>query len=148
MNKWFRENGFLSDEGKEALKDFQSALNEVLSSFEVEDMTVSGLQTLQSNMSKMVGDAISNLLQARLEVEVDKQNNPLWKLTDEEFYASLKEKYGERWMLVGLTKEELSRCPKPSKEDVKRVMDEAREIGQAIIANTYPVVIDPNLRFK
>ena len=104
------------------------------------------LQTLHSNMSRMVGDAVANVVQAREEIEADKRNNPLWKLTDEEFHASLKEKYGEKWMLVGLTKEELNRCPRPSRKEIR----EALEMGAADAASiVYPHVhINPGLRFR
>jgi hypothetical protein len=146
MSKWFKGNGFLSDEGKEALKNFREAMEEILASEEVEEMKVSELQTLQSNMSKMVGDAVSNVLQAREEIEADKRSNPLWKLTDEEFYASLKEKYGEKWMLVGLTKEEFARCPRPSRKQLREAWEQGAADAASIV---HPQVrIDPGLRFR
>ena len=146
MSKWFKENGFLSDDGKEALKDFQRALDEILISDEVEEMSQGELQTLQSNMAKMVGDTVSSVFRSRAEVEADKRNNPLWKLTNEEFYASLKAKYGDGWQLVGLTKEELNRCPPLSRKEIREALEKGAKEAASIV---HPQVhIDPGLRFR
>lgn len=66
MSKYFKDNGFLSEEGEELVADFKSSLSAMLVDA---DMSQSELQTLGSNLSKLVGDAISNTIQAKSELK-------------------------------------------------------------------------------
>ncbi len=143
MSKWFKENGFLSDEGKSALAEFSEALNGVLRSPEGQDLTDSELLALQANMAKIVGDLISNTLQARSE-----ETKMLNHITDEQFESYLQEKYGDNWMLVGLTKQEQIRLSASFARRLEKALAEAFDIRQGVIASTPQVRIDPNLRFK
>lgn len=63
MNKWFKESGFLSDDGSKALAGLKQALEDILSSPEGKNLTYSELQTLQANVANMVGNLFSNKLQ-------------------------------------------------------------------------------------
>ncbi len=151
MNKFFKDNGFLSEEGEQLTGDFRSALTKLFARRDdVHKMSVSELQSLGANLAKMVGDAVSKQIQ----VLDDKARNKaalarkLADMTDEQFYAFMTAKYGDRWQLVSITDEELERCPRMSEEQMQKVMDEALAIRQAVIAGTPIVMVDPKLRFK
>lgn len=143
MSKWFKENGFLSDEGKKALAGLKETLEGVLASPEGRDLTDNELQALQANVANMVGNLFSNTLQARSE-----ESKMLDRMTDEQFELYLFEKYGDNWMLVSLTKQEQIRSSAAFARRIEKAFAEAYEIRQAVIANTPQINIDPNLRFK
>lgn len=65
MNKMFKDNGFLSEEGKKVLQPLHDGLMEVRSSIEVRQMTVQELQVLQANLAKLIGDFISDEIYIR-----------------------------------------------------------------------------------
>ncbi len=143
MSKWFKENGFLDDEGKKALAGLKEALEGVLASPEGKSLSESELQTLQANVANMVGTAFSNALQTRSE-EAEMLNH----MTDEQFDSFLQEKYGNQWMLTVLTRQEQLRSSAAFARRLEKAFAEALEIKQGVIASTPPVYIDPNLRFK
>lgn len=58
----FKENGFLSEEGKKVMQPLHDGLMEVMSSVEVQSMSVQELQVLQANLAKLVGDAVSGAI--------------------------------------------------------------------------------------
>lgn len=59
MSKMFKENCFLSDEGKKVVQPLHDALQEVFSSIEVRNMSVTELQILGCNLAKALGDTVS-----------------------------------------------------------------------------------------
>lgn len=60
MSRFFKENGFLSKEGKELLQYVRASLVELLASEEVSKMDESELAVLGSNLSTMVGESVFN----------------------------------------------------------------------------------------
>jgi len=62
MIKMFQETGFLSPEGIKILEPFQKELNNLLKTNNVKAMDTQEVLILQAALSKIVGDAISNLL--------------------------------------------------------------------------------------
>lgn len=59
MVKMFKENGWLTEEGKKVLQPLHDALMDVRSSKEVRELTVQELYILQANLAKLVGDFVS-----------------------------------------------------------------------------------------
>ena len=115
-SKWFKENGVLSQEGERAFIEIRDEVDNFLDQDEVQDMSISELQTLGSCIAKFVADRIHNKISHRHQV-----TNKLEAMTDDEFYDYLKEKYGEHiWQFCTLTPEELARCPVPSLEDFEK----------------------------
>ncbi len=114
---WFQGNGFLSEEGKRMLIDFRDALDNILSKDEVREMTFAQVQTLGSNLHKMVGDAISDRISNRMQFA-----NNLEKMTDEQFEAYLEAKYGNIWRFITLNPEELARVRPLTDEQIKKAM--------------------------
>lgn len=51
-----KENGRLSDSGREAVKDFKEALTEILDLDKVKSMQLNELNSLQSNLLSIVKD--------------------------------------------------------------------------------------------
>lgn len=100
-NKWFKGNGFLTEEGERALIDFKYGLETVMSTDDVRNMTVAEVQTLQANLAKKVGDAVSHHLTRRLQ-----EANALSEMTDKEVDAYLTDKYGKIWPELTLSPEE------------------------------------------
>jgi len=62
MNKMFKDNGFLSEEGDKVLHSFHYGLTEIMATAEVRAMSVQELHVLQANLAKLVGDAVSNAI--------------------------------------------------------------------------------------
>lgn len=143
MNKYFKDNAQLTDEGKQVLKPLSEALEQIFGTQTVKDMSVQEIETLASNMAKMVADFVFDKKIVKNEI-VKKFN----EMTDEQFEAYLKAKYGPQYMLVGLTKEELDRVPPLSKEDLKKAMEEGRQAYKAVYESRSGVRLDPSLRFK
>ncbi len=81
MTKMFKENGFLTEEGKKVLQPLHDALMEVMSSVEVRNMSVQELQVLQANLAKAVGDTTSAAIQSKNTVFHDdpKCNGFVWR---------------------------------------------------------------------
>lgn len=69
MTTMFKENGFLSEEGKKVLQPLHDGLTEVMTSVEVHNMSVQELQVLQANLAKLVGDAVSGAIFVRSKSE-------------------------------------------------------------------------------
>ncbi len=136
MSKLFTGNGFLTKEGERFTSDFRYGLEQIMSSDEVGDMSLAELHTLQANLTKMVGDAISKRVSRNMRLE-----NQLAAMTDEEFYAHLKEKYGDNWILHSLEKEERARIPVP---DMQKLADEMKYVGEEI----HKLMIQNGVRFK
>jgi hypothetical protein len=107
--KWFKENGFFSEEGEYAMMHFKDGLNDLVNKDEMKEMSITQLQTLKSNVLKMVSDALSE--------EIGKKRAEAAKfaaMTDEQFLAYLDERHGEEfWPIVngGLNREEEDRLP-------------------------------------
>lgn len=62
MSKMFKENGFLSDEGKAVLQPLHDALMEVMASPDIRGMSAQELLTLQGNLAKLIGDVLSGAI--------------------------------------------------------------------------------------
>lgn len=119
-SKWFKENGFLSDEGDKAFLEVKTELENLLDTDEVRDMTISELQTLGSCLAKLTADRIHDKI-----VHRQRMTSELETMTDDQFYAYLKDKYGEHvWQFCTLSPEELARCPVPSLADFEKIMQE------------------------
>lgn len=65
MTNMFKENGFLSEEGKKVLQPLHDGLTEVMTSPEVRNLSVQELQVLQANLAKLIGDAVSGAIFAK-----------------------------------------------------------------------------------
>jgi len=124
MDKLFAGNRLLTAEGDRLLSDFRYGLIQVMSSDEVSDMSDNELQTLQSSLNKLVGDAISNRMARNMQFA-----NELNAMTDEQFYVHLKDKYGDNWALNSLEKEERARLPL---SDLQKLSNTQKYISQAI----------------
>ena len=98
---WFKGNGFLSEEGERSLIDFRYGLDSVMEKDEVRNMTVGEVQTLQSNLAKLVGDAFSKHLSRRLQ-----EAKALESMSDKEVVVYLEDKYGAIWRELTLSPEE------------------------------------------
>jgi hypothetical protein len=125
MKDLFKENGSLTEEGERFIIDFQYGLSQIMESDEVQEMSDDQLRTLQSNLMKMIGRVFTIKMSRNLQFL-----NDLFTLTDEQFYAHLKDKYGDNWIFHSLEKEERERIPLP---DLQKIADESKYIGETII---------------
>lgn len=107
MDELFTGNGFLTEKGNSFISDFRYSLHQIMQSDEVSEMTESELRTLESNLHKLVGDAISKYI-----ARIIQFTHELNAMTDKQFYTFLKNKYGKNWMLQSLVKEERDRLPR------------------------------------
>lgn len=140
----YGDNGHLTDHGVHVTHSVKMAVYKLLNiNEEVKQMGEDELRTLGAALQKIVGDQISDRIQLKNEVA-----RKLAAMKDEEFYTHLKEKYGDNWMLVSLTGEELERCPRLSKEEIEKSLEEGRKAAQEYYDNIPMVRIDPGLRFK
>jgi hypothetical protein len=143
FDKLYKDNGILTEEGKNLLAPVEEALRKVFASPEVREMSISQLRTLGSSLSHLVGETTSNVIQGKTEL-----TNRMEKLTDEQFEAYLKAKYGDKWMLVSLTPEEFARVRPLSRESIEKALEEGRKAAEDYYKNVPAVRIDPGLRFR
>jgi hypothetical protein len=120
MTKMFKDNGFLSEEGKKVLQPLHDELMELFSNPEVRNMSVSELRVLGANLAKAVGDLTSGAILARNQMAAK-----LAAMSDEQFEAYLKARYGEGWMFQSLTPEELERAPRLQTEEIMNTLKES-----------------------
>ena len=112
MSKLYKENGLLSEHGVVVTHPVKMALYKVLNQHEdIKCLSENELRTLGGALQKIVGDAISERIHFKSEV-----NKKLAAMSDEQFTGYLKAKYGSRWMLQSLTTEEFARVPPASIE--------------------------------
>jgi hypothetical protein len=146
MNKYFTDNGFLSEEGKKLVEDFNFGLAVTFMQEAVKSMSENELRTLGANLGKIIGDLISDTLLARVLLK-----NELDAMTDEHFTAYMKAKYGKNWMLISITDEEFGRVKKMdsmSDAAIDQALKEGAEAREQYLKNTPSFHIDPGLRFK
>ena len=113
MKKLFTDNGFLNHAGKEAFGQVQAALDSTLSDV-CRDMSEQELLMVQAVLAKMVGDTMSSYMQSKRDLK-----NKFAAMSDEQFDAFLKAKYGDKWRFISLTKEEYERVPRLTQEEVR-----------------------------
>jgi hypothetical protein len=123
FEKLFKENTFLTEEGKEFLEPFQKALDAVFASPEGRELTISQIRILGSTLAHMVGDKVSNTIQERSDL-TSKFNS----MNDDEFKAYMEAKYGPRWIFISVTMEELERCTKLSENHAFSIMEESQKL--------------------
>jgi len=105
MNKMYKENGLLSEHGQVVTSPVKLAVYKLLNQDEeIKQMDESQLRVLGGVLQKIVADQISERIQFKNEVA-----KKMSEMEDAEFERLLKKKYGDRWMLVSLEKEELDR---------------------------------------
>ena len=120
MSKLFKDNGFLTEAGQKALSQFKGTLEDLFASKLVKDMSEAELRVLGCNLASIVGDAISNRLQAKRNVTKKFQ-----AMDDKQFQAYLVAKYGDNWMFQSLTPDELDRCPKLQFQEIENILKES-----------------------
>lgn len=116
MRKLFQGNGLLTEEGRNVFQTLQSVLDGVVSDT-CRNMSESEMLTVQAALAKMVGDTMSNAMQAKRDLK-----NKFAAMTNEQFEAYLKVKYGEKWPLISLTQEELDRVPRLTRDEVDEAL--------------------------
>lgn len=153
MNKLFKENGFLSEEGEQFLLSFKKVFSEILNSDEINMMTTSELRVFGSILSSMIADTISKTISDRTTLS-DSYN----AMSDEQFMEHLNKKYdkapchqniksGFSWLLsMKLSKEESVRATKLFHNNIKSLL----EAGVKDIPKSYHggVIFDNKKRFK
>ena len=142
MKDFFNGNGVLTEEGKTLLLDFNTALDNLMASDNVMDMTENDLRLLGSYLSSVIGNRISKRISTKLQTK-----SQFDAMTDDEFYAYLQQKYGQLWRLLTLTHEEYHRVPQLTDEEIKSALEEGARQRKAV-EDTFGSFIDPNIRFK
>jgi hypothetical protein len=117
QTNWFKENGFFSEEGLKSIMHFSSGLQDLVNKEELSDLNINQLFTLKSNLQKMVGDAL-------LEVITKKRlaMSALGQMTDEELFDHLNAKHGEGYWMEAkgmLSTEEADRVDCISQDKIK-----------------------------
>jgi predicted house-cleaning noncanonical NTP pyrophosphatase (MazG superfamily) len=142
MYKIFKEDGTLSLYGKKVFEQLHYTLSEKIASPEVRALTHNQLLILKSHLSQLVGDLIS-------EIALDKKQSAsyLSSLTDEEFEAYMKNKYGEHWEFEACTPEELDRVKPISKEELEAAMEEGRKNAEDFLRQQVSFSI-PKIYYK
>ena len=120
MNKMFKENGLLSEEGNKVVQPLQDALTKVFTSKEVRDMSIDEIRALGANLAKIVGDSISDRIHHKKYLE-----NKFAAMTDDQFESYLKDKHGDGWMFASLTQSELDRFPKLQRDKIENILKES-----------------------
>jgi hypothetical protein len=109
---------------KQLLGKFRYALEEIMASDEVYEMSQTEVRNLGSALAKVVGDVICDQIAIRLQAR-----NKFFKMTDEEFENFLKEKYGKHWVFMSLTPEEFERVPSL---DLDTLLKDISSVGESL----------------
>lgn len=108
MNKMYKENGFLSEEGERVFKE---VLDSKISVLLKQGQTEHELRLIGSLIQQRVGTAVADAVQAKRSI-----TTKFAEMSNEQFEGYLRAKYGERWVLQTLTQEEFARLPHASTE--------------------------------
>lgn len=65
MSKFFKDNGFFSDDGLKLSSGVESELLRLFSSGDVQNMSEAEIQTLAANLKKAIGDCAANVAVGR-----------------------------------------------------------------------------------
>lgn len=114
MTKFFKETGFLNSNGELLINDFKKSLQELLSTDEINNLSIDELRTLSSNLSKIIKDNVSDLL-----FKKEWTINNLNSMSYEDFTTFLKTKYGSDYGTIILTKDENDICAKFARQNFK-----------------------------
>lgn len=120
MNKYINGNGFLTEDGKRIMAPVQQALNTALKELGANDEA--SLRNAGAVLAKLVGDTISNTIQNKKDTEA-----MLNAMSDEQFEAFMKAKYGERWLFQTATPEELKRSTAMMQPRLQAALSEMRD---------------------
>jgi len=106
------------------LLDFNAALENLMATDEVHDMSEEEVQVLGTMLTLIVEETISKRLGNKKE-----EANQYSAMSDEEFQDHLTDRYGFNWALMTLTPEEMSRFPKL---DLDKIREKMKTIGEAL----------------
>lgn len=109
---------------KQLLGEFKYALEKIMASDEVYEMSQTEVRNLGATLSKVVGDTICEQIAIRL-----KARNKFFKMTDQEFENYLKDKYGPNWAFMSCTPEEYERVPTL---DLEKILKDMSSVGEAL----------------
>lgn len=139
LNKLLSETGFLTSEGKaEFEKALAPAVKDILSLATSENEC----NMLGSTLVQYVAEMIS-VRRSRIKETASKFD----AMSDVEFEQYLKDKYGENYLFVSLTDEEMRRVPRLSKETIEKAIAEGLHASESA-SNNIPAPVDSGLRFK
>jgi len=133
MEKLFDEKGNFTEAGHKLLSDFNYGLFMIMLSDHVADMSEAELRLLGSQLHQIVGETITNKISRKLQI-----TSYFNFMSDMEFEAYLKEKYGPIWDVTPLTPEELARVPGLTDQRIKEAMEEGirqRQIFENDLSN-------------
>ena len=123
--KFFNDNGFLSEDGKRMLLEFNTAIDNLLATDEVDDMSETEIRAMGSVLAKTIGDAIANRISRKLQ-----EKNKFESMSDDDFEVYLKNKYGDNWAFMTLTPEEFERVPTL---DLDKLFKDMQDIGESLM---------------
>ena len=121
----FTENGNLNENGKKVTAPLASALEHIFASYEVKDMSIDEMRSFGASLAKIVKDEVSNRIQGKLDVKTK-----FGHMTDDQFNAYLRVKYGKEFALKTLTPEEFDRLPLIPKEVFDKALEEGRKASE------------------
>ena len=133
------ESGFLTPRGKELIE--QEVLPNAEKFLDMMETEVE-LRIMSGILAKHIGDMVATKV-----VELANKQKPFFNMSDEDFETYLKSKYGEEYILVSLTKEELERCPQLDEEKLRKAWAEGLKAFQEAVKNPSSVSLHPGLHF-
>lgn len=106
LNDSFDEHGYPTKIGKHAIIPFTVTMEKIFSSEYVKDMTVDETKNLIKNLYSIMEKMLSKRIEGK-----EKLIAQFAGMSDEQFMAYLKVKYGKDYMLTSLPIEEYNRLP-------------------------------------
>ena len=125
MGNFFTETGTPTAEGQKILGTVKLAIQDLVESDAVYRLNQAELLTLGGHLAKIAGEAISNKIAYKLRLTHKYQS-----MTDDEFRAYLKDKYGNCWPIVSIEVEELQRMPQ---EDLEKVAQDRNFLCDSLV---------------
>ncbi len=112
------------------LEQFTTLIEKILKHPDIIQMSFEDLELYSEKLLKILFTKVRARMSEKQDLAV-----MLDKMTNEEFYQYMQEKYGPKWILKTILPEELDRCPIISEEEIEELLRQGAEDARRAEAN-------------
>lgn len=112
------------------VEQFTILIEKILKHPDIIQMSFDDLELYAEKLLKILFSKVRSKMSEKQDLAV-----MLDKMTNEEFYQYMQDKYGPKWILVTILPEELDRCPVISEEEIEELLRQGAEDARRAEAN-------------
>jgi len=112
------------------LEQFTTLIEKILKHPDIIQMSFEDLELYSEKLLKILFTKVRARMSEKQDLAM-----MLDKMTNEEFYQYMQEKYGPKWILKTILPEELDRCPIISEEEIEELLRQGAEDARRAEAN-------------